>query len=316
MRGHRGLFGTALAVTVFVSGCGGAAATPTAGAGATPTPGGSATAAATATPTATTAASPSSAVSGFYLRSWSIAPIGPEDTFGSVPLVISNGQLLTAKYPPAADPYPIYAQPVRRTISGAGLTKILAEVQNDGLLGTVTSFECPHGEDDPMMAGTATQHLVLIVGGASHEVTASCPYQQPSPAPGIPAPATWAAFQHFVSLLSDPASWLGAEIGPASPYDPDKLAVLAVPMETGPDASAETPNPVDVMAWPLTAPFTMFGVGSLGGRCAVVEGADAAALLPVVKVAYGTTVFRDRTGAFASVIVRAFMPGEPDPCGS
>ena len=315
MRGHRGLFGTALAVTLFVSGCGGATATPTAGAGITSTPGGSATA--TATPTATTAASPSAAVSGFYLRSWSIAPIGPEDSFGNVPVVISDGQLLTVKYPQFTDPYPLYAPPVRRTVSGAGLTTILAEVQNDGLLGTVTSFVCPHGEDDPMMAGTATQHLVLIVGGVSHEVTASCPYEQPTPAPGIPAPATWAAFQHFVNLLSDPASWLGAEIGPASPYDPDRLAVLAVSIDSGgPDSSAETPNPVDVMPWPLATPFASFGVAAFGDRCAVVEGTDAATLLPVVKTAYGTTVFRDGSGAYAYLIVRVFMPGEPSPCGS
>jgi hypothetical protein len=310
------LCGAALAVTLFASGCGGAAATQTATATVTATASESATATATPAPTPSPTASPSSAVSGFYLRSWSVAPIGPENTFGSAPLVISDGRLLTVKYPPFTDPYPLYVGPVRRTISAAGLATIMTEAQNDGLLGTETSFVCPHGEDDGMVAGTSTQHLVLVVGGVSREVTASCPYLEPTPAPGTPAPATWAAFRRFVKLLSDPSGWLGAEIGPAAAYDPDKLAVLAVPADAGPDASAETPNPVDVMAWPLTAPFTMLGVAAFGDRCAVVEGADAATLLPVVKVAHATTVFRDRTGAFASVIVRAFMPGEPSPCGS
>jgi len=60
-----------------------------------------------------------------------------------------------------------------------------------------------------MMAGTGADYLVLIVGGVTHEITASCPYEQPTPGPGSPAPATWAAFQHFKNLLSDPASWLG-----------------------------------------------------------------------------------------------------------
>ena len=48
----------------------------------------------------------------------------------------------------------------------------------------------------------------------------------------------------------------------------------------------------------------------------MVPGADVTKLLPVVKVAYGTTAFRDGSGAFAEVIVRAFMPGEPDPCSA
>jgi hypothetical protein len=307
-------------VTLFASGCGGATVTPTPGATATPTatatatPTATATAAASATPTAgaTATASPSSAVSGFYLRSWTLAPVGPQNSFGNVPLVISDGQLLTVKYPPSANTYPLYASPTRRTISQAGLATILAEAQHDGLLGTVTSFECPHDPNAGMMAGTGTDHLVVIVGGVTHEITASCPYEQPTPGPGAPAPATWAAFQHLKKLLSDPSSWLGAEAGPETTYDPDKLAVMVLTS----DLSAETPNPANVVQWPLAPPFASFGVAAYGDRCAVVLGADVAKLLPVVKVAYATTAFRDGSGAFAEVIVRAFMPGEPDPCSA
>jgi hypothetical protein len=224
--------------------------------------------------------------------------------------VISDGLLLTVKYPPSADPYPLYATPLRRTITEAGLITITAEAQNLGLLGTATSFVCPHGANDPMMAGTGTDHLVLIVKGVTHQLTASCPYQQPTPGAGTPTPATWAAFQRFKTMLSDPSAVLGANVSSETAYDPDKLAVLAMPS----DNSGGTPNPANVVQWPLTPPFTMFGVGAFGDRCAVVSGSDATALLPVVKAAYESTVFRDRTGAFAAVIVRAFMPGEPDPC--
>jgi hypothetical protein len=325
MRGHRGLGGVALAVMLFASGCGGATATPTAPATATASEAAtaaataaaaseSATATATSTPTPTS--SPSATVSDLYLRFWSIAPIGPENSFGTVPLVVSGGQLLSVKYPSTADPYPLYVGPTRRTISAAGLAAIVSEAQRDGLLGASASFVCPHGPDDGMKAGTATQHLVLAVGGVSREMTASCPYVEPTPGPGLPAAATWAAFQRFVKLLADPSSWLGAQIGPATAYDPDRLAVLAVPMEAGPDASAETPNPADVMAWPLATPFASFGVAAFGDRCAVVQGADVAKLLPVVKTANVSTVFRDSRGAYASLVVRAFMPGEPSPCGS
>ena len=123
-------------------------------------------------------------------------------------------------------------------------------------------------------------------------------------------PGTWAAFEYFKRLLSDPSSWLGAETGPETAYDPDKLAVLAE-IE---DPSAGTPSPANVVQWPLAATFSRFGVPYAGGHCAVVSGADLARLLPVVEAAYGTTVFRDGSGTFADLFVRAFMPGEPDPC--
>jgi hypothetical protein len=232
------------------------------------------------------------------------------DSFDNVPLVIADGQLLTVNYPSGAGPYPLYAPPVSRTIGQAGLTTIVAEANHDGLLGTVTSFVCPHGADDPMMAGTGTDHLVLIVGGVTHEMTASCPYAQPTAGPGSPTPATWAAFQHFRKLLSDPASWLGAEAGPETAYTASRLAVLAGIW----DVSAGTPDPVNVVPWPLTTPFASFGIASFGDRCAVISGSDAARLLAVAKGADPTTVFRDNSGVFAELIVRVFMPGEPDPC--
>jgi len=51
----------------------------------------------------------------------------------------------------------------RRTISQTGLTTIVGEAQHDGLPRIVTSFVCPHGANDPMMAGTGADYLVLIV---------------------------------------------------------------------------------------------------------------------------------------------------------
>lgn len=335
MRGHRAWVAASLAATLFVSGCAASAATPTASSTAAPTasPTGTPTAAASPSPTAaisvptTIATSPtptfsaaagatasaSSVVTGFYLRSWSVAPVGPENSFGNAPAVISNGQLLSAIYSPGTDPYPLFAEPMRRTISQVGLARIVTEAQNDGLLGPAASFVCPHGAGDPMMAGTATDYLVLTVGGATHEMSAACPYQQPTPGPGAPAPATWAAFERFTKLLSNPAGWLGAEAGPQKPYDPTQLAVLVVPSDVSTD-SAGPPDPANVVRWPLVTPFASFGIAAYGDRCAVVSGSDEARLLAVGKGASATAVFLDGTGAFAGLIVRAFMPGESDPC--
>jgi hypothetical protein len=324
VRGRRALAEAAVAVALIVSGCGSSGPVTQTGRGSvapsaapsatvvasemvtattTPTVSEEPTPTAPATPTASpTAASPNA----FYLRFWSVAPVGPENTFGSAPRVVSDGKLLTVAYPPVGDPYPLYFSPTSRSISPAGLAKIAAEAQSDGLLGKVTTFVCPHGADDPMMAGTATDHLVLVVAGAKHEMTSSCPYLEPTPGTGKPAAGTWAAFQRFKSLLADPSGWLGSDAGPATTYDPDKLAVLAFIS----DSSGERPS---VAEWPL-ASFASFGVAFAGGRCAVVAGSDAAALLPVVKTAIAATAFVDGSSTYADVIVRAFMPGEPDPC--
>ena len=328
MRGHRAWAAAALTATLFAAGCSqptvtptpaatpmaSAALTPTATASPSPTAtaGASATSAASPLPTAgaTATASPSPVVSSLYLRSWSVAPVGLENTFGNVPTVISGDQLLSATYPVGTNPAPLYAQPTSRTISAAGLATILAEARFDGLLGAVSSFVCPHDPNAPMMAGTAIDHLVLTVDGLTHQLSASCPYQQPSPGPGAPAPATWAAFEHFKKLLSDPTSWLGAQAGPQMAYNATQLAVL----EALTDVSAGTPEPANVVQWPLATPFASFGVAFFGYRCGVVSGSDAARLLPVVKGASETTVFRDASGVFGDVIVRAFLPGEPNPC--
>ncbi len=322
MYGRRAWVTAATAGILFASGCSQPTVTPAASATVPPTAAASPSSmpTASATPTAavsptptvgeTVSASPSSAVAGFYLRSWSVAPVGPENSFGTVPTVISEGQLLSATYPVGTNPYPLYAQPTSRTISAVGLTKILAEARADGLLGPAISFVCPHGADDPMMAGTGIDHLVLIVGGVTHQSTASCPYQQPTPGPGAPTPATWAAFEHFKALLAAPASWLGAEVGSATAYQASQLAVLAVIQ----DVSLGTPDPANVVQWPLTTPFASFGIASYGDRCGVVTGSDAATLLAVVQGADETTVFRDSGSDFAALIVRVFLPGEPDPC--
>jgi hypothetical protein len=313
----------------MVRGCGSGTSTFTSGAAATPyatptaqaagpsesatlvAPAETPTATGAATPTATTSTpAPTQSVSGFYLRAWTVAPIGMENTFRNAPRVISGGKLLAVTYPAASDNPPLYTPPTSRTISTAGLATILAEAQSDGLLGKSATFECPHSPDAGMIAGLGTDHLVLIVGGVSHEMTSSCNYERPTPAPGKPAPATWAAFERFETLLADPAAWLGNALGQATAYTPGTLAVLADIH----DPVAESFTPVGVTQWPLAVHLASFGVDVAGARCGLVTGKDAATLLPVVKAAREDAMFHDASGTYADLVVRAFMPGEPNPC--
>jgi hypothetical protein len=260
----------------------------------------------------TASPSPTAAPITLYLRSWTEnGSIGPVNSFGAVPIVISDGQLMTVRYTATGSPVPLYTAPERRSVSQAGLSTIMVEAGADGLLGTDTTFDCPPDENGgDIIGGPGPRFLVLTVNGVTRELRAGCSTVEPTPALGTPQPATWAAFQRFRSLLADPASWLGSEIGPAVTYDPDKLAVLAVAL----DSTAPSPGPADVVRWPLATAFASFGVAFNGYRCAVVSGPDATALLAAVRPANTSTAFRDARGALAQLVVRAFMPGEPDPC--
>jgi hypothetical protein len=295
---------------MVASGCGGTNVTPTPSSTPTTAPPPSATAAPTA---GATTPSPSPAAISLYLRSWTRhASIGPVNSFGNVPLVIANGELLSVNDQGTAGPVPLFTSPQRRSVSQAALRTILAEAETDGLLGEATSFVCPPAENGGVVVGgPGPTFLELVVNGVTYELSATCESAQPSVTPGTPAPATWAAFRRFTTLLSDASSWLGAEIGPAVAYDPDRLAVLVIPV----DPSPATPNPADVVPWPLAGRFDSFGVAYAWGRCAVVSGPHTAALLAAVRPASADTVFRDGRGALAQLIVRTFMPGEPDPCG-
>jgi hypothetical protein len=296
MRSHRGFVAAICVAALSASACGSSGATRA------PSP-------AASTPTTTAAPSSSPSPSTFYLRWWTTAPLGPEDLFATAPLVISDGALLSVVYPEEGSIYPLFIQPTSQTITDAGLAKIEAEARDDGLLGPVTEFECDHAPGAQPLEGAATSHVVMIVDGETHELTASCDYAQPTPAPGTPVPATWAAFERFESYLGDPESWLGADLGPATTYDPDSLAVLAIPLPDDVDV------PDNLVTWPL-GDFATFGSVFQGGetRCAMVSGADEATLLAVIKPLPLEAVFVDGDNDVRLLVVRALMPGEPDVC--
>jgi hypothetical protein len=286
-------------VLVLVAGCvaAGSAASPTA-------PGG------LPSPSTPAAASPqpsgSFSASGFYLRAWQTQALAPQYTFTWLPqATISDGQYIDGIVAvPAIYPGPLWVGPSVQSITARGIDAIVAEARKQGLLGSTSDFS---GEP---MAGAVTGNIQLIVGGTTYDMTGSP--NAVAAAGATPAPGTAAAFAAFWQDITGLGMWLPDELGQSSAYEPDSLAVLAMP-PTG-DTSGIKPN---VVPWPLATPFSKLGtaMGNDAYRCAVITGADLAKLLPVVRQSNQLTRFVDGAKVEDSLLVRVMVPGEPNPCG-
>jgi hypothetical protein len=265
--------------------------------------------AAGATPSASTVPSPTARPSGgiFYLRAWQTQALAPENTFTWLPVVtISNGQFIDGQVAVIMIyPGPLWAGPSVRTISQAGIDTVVAEARRQGLFDVGTQ----HDFVDELAPGSVVGHLEIIVDSTLYELSGDPTALMRCRC--IPEPGTNGAFAAFWQRLTDIPGWLGAEVGQAAEYKPDRLAVLTQP-PVEPE-SGITPNEVD---WPLTTPFAEFGIafGSDGTRCAVIGGTDVDKLLPVVKQANQLTRFVDSSGARRTLLVRTVVPGEPGPC--
>ena len=288
----------ALAISVVVAGC------VTAGGGAgSSTPGGSPSASTSGSPSA--APSGSSSASGFYLRVWQTQALAPQYAFDSLPVVtISDGQFIDGMVAvPAIYPGPLWIGPSARPISANGIDAIVVEARNQGLLGTKSDFA------DQTMAGAVLGHIQLTVDGKTYDLTGDP--DALTRCRCVPEPGTSAAFAAFWQKLSDLDAWLPAELGSSVPYEPESLAVLAMPPSE--PVSGIAPSEV---AWPLSTPFSTFGtaLGNDSNRCGVVSGADLAKLMPVVKAQNQLTRFVDSKNVKDVLKVRVLVPGEESPC--
>ncbi len=253
---------------------------------------------------------PSASPTGFYLRAWTTQALPPADAFAVASrLAIADGMVIdTAVAVPAIYPGPLLIEPLVRSISAHGIATIVAELRAQGLL---VSRDFTPG-DGPL--GGVTAHLELVVDGTTYGLTGD-----PTSVPRcgatercVPDPGTPGAFTVFWQrLTSDLATWLGADLGPESRYDIERLAILTTnPIETF------APIEVGHEAWPLAA-FATFGsplAGGSGQRCGTIAGADVATLLPILRRSNQLTLFKDTAGIERSLVVRPLLPREPDPC--
>ena len=288
----------ALAISILVAGCvtgGGGAASST--------PGGSPSASTSGSPSAEP--SGSSSANGFYLRAWQTQALAPQYTFDWLPVVpISDGKFIDGRVAvPAIYPGPLWIGPSVRPISAKGIDAIVAEARKQGLLGSKSDFA------DQAVPGAVLGHIQLLVDGKTYDLTGDP--DALTRCRCIPAPGTNAAFAAFWQKLSDLDAWLPAELGSSAPYEPERVAVLAMPPSE--PASGITPSEV---AWPLATPFSTFGtaLGNDTYRCGVVSGADLTTLMPVIKAQNQLTRFVDSEKVKDSLRVRVLVPGEEGPC--
>jgi hypothetical protein len=241
---------------------------------------------------------------GFYIRAWQTQALAPQYTFGWLATVtISDGQFIDGNIAtPAIYPGPIYVGLQSRPISDAGIAAIVAEARKDGLLSDKTDFATN------ALPGSITTHIELRIYGVTRELTGPLPTGL---VPDSSAPGTPAAYQLFWNQVTSVNSWLAADLGQGKSFTPTSLAVLVTP-----PTEATAGIAANEKSWPLTSTFATFGklYGGSVYRCATVTGADAAALLAVVVESNQLTHFTDSAGAKASLLVRAMLPGEPDPC--
>jgi hypothetical protein len=250
---------------------------------------------------------------GFALRAWITQALPPIDSFPNAApsLVVDRGLVITAGPVPAIYPGPLMPNHIARPISEAGQHAIVAAARAAGLL------DGPADLTGGSMPGAQTGHLLFVIDGVEREVLGD-PNRQIVciRAPCDPSPGTPEAFGAFWARLSDPTGWLGAELGPETRYDPERLAVLLT------EPTLDAALPPSFATWPIDGELLKFGTvfavpqGTPPVRCGVIEGDEVAAALAAFRAANQLTRWTDGTGAERGAVVRSLFPGEPDPCGA
>jgi hypothetical protein len=228
-------------------------------------------------------------------------PIG---RFGWLPTVAitADGVVVTQGAVIAIFPGPLVPPLTGRRISGRGFAAIVTAARDLGLLTGEADFTGGARPDQELgrirlAVGDRVFEIVGDPGRVMQCITTPC-----DPAPGSPE-----AFGTFWQRISD-LSWLGSELGPEAPYQPQAYAILVGP---APDPQGLPQAPAD---WPLDAPLATLGdpVGDGVHRCATFRGEDATALRPALEAANQLTAWTQdpSTSATFGLAVRPLLPGE------
>jgi hypothetical protein len=276
------------AVALVVAACAG-------GSGATPRP----------SPVASSA-DPSTA----WLRATPFKTGPPLSRFASGPtaVITADGTYVTLGPVDAKAPVPLLPNLVGRSLSETGRATIRAAAARLGLLGSKRDFRSvialPGGSLGRLQL-TGDDGPVTLIGEPDSKLL--CLPQFCEPVPGTPE-----AFGELWRKVVDPVPWLGAELGPETPFVPVAYALLV-----GPAPAPDPSTGASIADWPLAMPLATFGSPVPKGpqRCGIVSGADAEALRPALEGATQQTrwVQDPATSATFGIAVRPVIAGE-DPC--
>ena len=241
----------------------------------------------------------------------------PRDLLTAVPLfsLYGDGRLISKAPEVASYPGPALPKLQVTRLSEAGIQAVLHEASRAGLL---------DGDRELLEAGVpdaGTTVFTVVAQGQVSRVSAYALGLDPDPAALDADGAARAKLVRFLELLSD-RSWLPstAIIEPDAGLPPERLQIVAQPVDadgaTAPVSDAAAPP----MSWPLVTPLARFGAPfdprSLaaswvlpGLQCGVVEGADAERLAAALRRASELTPWQS-DGMVFLLYPRPLLPDE------
>lgn len=230
--------------------------------------------------------------------------ISPVASLAALPTVVvyADGRILTPAGPGADLPDPLLPRVAVHDVHPAGVSAILAAIHQVGL-------DAPQTGDPGVAADSGTTVFTVTVDGTT--TTSRFAAGGPGPGgPGIPGggsgdPEKAAAFDLLGQLTDTTNAWGSSDVTDTQ-YVPAGYQVYVAPGDPG---SGTT------VAWPLAADPGQFGrpavsdLGIAGLRTAIVLGADAATLGPVLVAATAGTGF-SAGGSVYTVYARPLLPHE------
>lgn len=208
-------------------------------------------------------------------------------------------------------PGPALPSLVITQIDTAGIEAVLLAAAAAGLTGADQEMRFP------IVANPPTTIFVVFADGTRHQtVVEALGLEKPDDGRLPPtARAQRDAMKALVAMLQEPrVGALAANVeGDDTAYEPTGMRVLVSPAEPGAEPS---PVPPATRDWPLATDLANVGEVVEGDdevRCGIVEGADFAALYPLVKESNELTRWAS-SGVEYTVRFRPLLPGESG-CG-
>lgn len=209
-----------------------------------------------------------------------------------------DGRMITSD--PAHDVFPRQMLPSLqvRQVTPAGIQQLLSLAREAGVLDGDAHY------DEPTIADAPTSTFVAVANGTRRVVSA---YALGLGSGGETEPGR-AALLAFRDALADLDTLLSPEMGPAAPYEIDRLQIVIEPDGPIPDQD------VTIVPWPLSAEPATIGEPYPYGenaRCVVVSGSELRALQPALRETDELTRWSSGRLTY-EFLVRPLLPGEAE----